>query len=886
MCVSFTVTETEDECSDFEDYDDKDTTGGLPQKLKEDCAKLKKDPNHDHKGYLSFQTLLDICHGNKEHEHAGLIKNVGEEKWTKTADSVVMLRVSKETKRKRRPRERFDYFSTGFVVDYWVPEEGCCAIITANHNILKDKTVAKSYSETVQPSDISVVFFHDGLNKEVTCDVTSIAPMRSPPTPPNENHDPQRLDYAVLFVEVNEKVKELKKEVSKITDERQKKIIEKQIQSLSNLTAFYPDSSIQLQMMEMSCAMPYIRGLVLVCIGHPGGAPTQISFGSIQSKPKKLYNVLHPKRRQTAFIHTCTTCQGSSGSPIFAFLNSTDLSVMAGLYHRSDEFFSIHVKGVTDVKTGTNQNWATSTQSIDPDVIKKTPEKSNDHLIFRRLTRNCDVILSCIISFHFQVPREDWLYIWKCLDKLEKDFESLERNDLSNNFSGNFLRIELLMTYLFKPNKNPPMQGDDFMISPLPFEEIPGILKQLQEAAAHDLSGRKKQDVWGFYPGFYILMLLNSWFYNEQSRLIIQTDGILVLLELLSDADLMFPTLALLHAMVNNNFCMTKTIPISQFGLREKISHILNSPPTQEIFWLALNTLLLLYPDNKNKCEEILSCEVVREMINCLSSRDKSLPVLENITSILLNQIFPTHSVNHITRYICLDDVGRLTRALQCHAHNLRVQLCILMILYQVYLRSNEHRQAAVDADTILVLAKILEGKTYIYTSTPRPEKWSRKEAKEHTIKPIENLLQIHACLLAALLTPEILSAHLLQPVFLESKLLESLVYMLDNGKDFIASTTKITRLSIHGPIGPLYFPAPMYIRMYKDGIIMKTIIKLVKAARYLSTFRQVTNVLKTARFRDKISNILLNGDAVHRLVALELCKCLVSTAYDAYLNH
>ena len=876
MCVSFTVTETEDECSDFEGYDDKDTTGGLPQKLKEDCAKLKKDPNHDHKRYLSLQKLLDICQGNQEHEYAGLIKKVSEEKWRETVDSVVMLRVSKETKRKRRPRERFDYFSTGFVVDYWVPKEGCCAIITANHNILKDKTVAKSYSETVQPSDISVVFFHDGLNKEVTCDVKSIAPMRSPPTPPNENHDPQWLDYAVLFVEVNEKVKELKKEVSKITDERQKKIIEKQIHSLSYLTAFYLDSSIQLQMMEMSCAMPYIRGLVLVCIGHPGGAPTQISFGSIQSKPKKLYNVLHPKRRQTAFIHTCTTCQGSSGSPIFAFLNSTDLSVMAGLYHRSDEFFSIHVKGVTDVKTGTNQSWATSTQSIDPDVIKKTPEKSNDHLIFRRLTRNCDVILYCIISFRFQVPREVWLSIRKCLDKLEKDFESLERNDLSNNFSGNFVPIELLMTYLFKPNKNPPMQGDDFMISPLPFEEIPGILKQLQEAAAHGLSGRKKQDVRGFY-----ILISYSWFSNEQSRLTIQTDGIPVLLELLSDVDLMFVTLAHLHHMVSTDFYTTRTIPISQLGLREKISHILNSPPTQEIFWVALDTLLLLYPDDKNKCEEILSCEVVREMMNCLSCRGTSLPVLQSITSILIRTKF--RSVNHNLR-LHLDDVGRLTQALQWHAHNLNVQLCILIILYHVCVRSNEYRQAAIDADTILVLAKILEGKTYrpIDTSTPRPEKWSRKEAEEHTIKSIENLLQIDACLLVALLTPEILSAHLLQAVFLESKLLESLVYMLDNGKDVIAYTTEITRLSMHGPIGPLYLPAPMY----KDGMIMKTIIKLVKAARYLSTFRQVTNVLKTARFRDKISNILLNGNAVHRLVALELCKCLVSTAYDAYLNH
>ena len=897
LFTEYRLTEIGDELSDFEEVDDAASSRGLPQMLREDCDKLKKDPNH-HKGYLTLQELLEVSQGNRDHEHAGLIKDIGAEKWRMAADSVVLLRTTKEVRRKvkkkpkrgPRPSEtvRKVFNSTGFVVDieYEVPE-GCCTVITANHNILKDD----SDTETVESGDIEVVFFHDGLNDStcVTCNVKEIAPMQSPPIREvRKEHDQRHLDYAVLYVKVDEKVEELITEAGEVVDETQKELLEKQIHSLFDFQRLKPDSSVRLQLMQMSSAKSYVQDLIIACIGHPHGAPKQISFGSMTSDTEKLYHELHPEQKHVAANHTCITCAGSSGSPIFAFLNPIPDRGIPKMTDHSHDVFFLHVQDIC----------AVSIQSIELDVHdtqiavnKKTTQKVQFLLILRSLmifTKNSHAIVEILYFFNLCIPRDIWSAIKKSLDAMKEMFNS--NTDL---FLWTYPEVAVMMKHLYNSNQDPKEEGDNFIIIPISSEYIEVILQDLETNHIKYVQSQflqhapkpVKPNVLTRYLRTTINLLKES-LLREREFLcetnimkFMQSDGIAILLKILSssvyDKSITEEVLTLLHhIVVIGDSDQANKDRILDLGHPTKLCEILislNSPPTPVFSCLSLSTLLFLYNGYLPKQIQLHFREADRMVQALFDGSLNMLTVADEIMS--LHKPFPILIAN----YLHARDVRILTQALPLYTNDFKAQLIILMILKPVCWRSNKNKEAAFAAGIIPILANLLKDKTYRNLDEDQQHPLLKNRTK------LFSKLQLWACILLTMLTPGVLTTQNLQRAedILKAQLLHPLVCMLDNGERILER--HLIRRIILSKENNMWRAIileedqrPAIIPIYKDGVILTAIIKLMQAAKKLGTLERAHQVFLDAGGRDKITTILQNGDEVPKVVASGLKKYLI----------
>lgn len=165
-------------------------------------------------------------------------------------------------------------------------------MVTNFHSVLDEDKM-----ELVSANDLLVEFLYDGQRrKTVMSQVERIMHLRSRNTRlnyENRNASLEYLDYAVLELkpsvnDINEAIHEVDKEIT--------------------IGGFHMDESSPVEKLSGDDM------LVLVCVGHPDSYARCISLGELKADPQTTGNV----NEKDEVNHTCPTCPGSSGSPIFA----------------------------------------------------------------------------------------------------------------------------------------------------------------------------------------------------------------------------------------------------------------------------------------------------------------------------------------------------------------------------------------------------------------------------------------------------------------------------------------------------------------------------------------------------------------------------------------
>ncbi|XP_072014058.1 uncharacterized protein [Amphiura filiformis] len=369
--------EWEDEVPEEGDDDDEPQIK-LRQELRDDCDKLKENPNH-HKQYLSLEEILEVCQGTRDHEYAELIRDIGEENLIAIASSAVLIRVVK----KKKGKPPTISYGTGFVTGK-PPQsapEGCLPIMTANHVLLSNK-LAKA-------DDVSVIFFHDGMNHVLVCNVVAIDKQQSPPMRQDKPHDFKNLDYALLYIDIEEIVDKMtlrlfqelyREEVEQFPQMERKKVALKVFEKLRSEDSYvsqvavkhftqyqfilkiFPvllgDTTAWLQLAQQTTD----KGVPLLCVGHPHGAPKQFSFSLLEADTSKLFTEMKSSNQRVSIKHSCCTCAGSSGSPIIAIHHKTKFSISrlqsSGMLHvhfvHTSARSAVTIHGITHDVTKTN----------------------------------------------------------------------------------------------------------------------------------------------------------------------------------------------------------------------------------------------------------------------------------------------------------------------------------------------------------------------------------------------------------------------------------------------------------------------------------------------------------------------------------------------------
>lgn len=322
------------------------------------CDKLKAD-NEYHNRYIPLKEALsfrDLSTDEKEtfvnkkgladEDKMFLSSEEAVQHLKNFSDAVVCITVKLTSIKKA--------YGTGFLVR--VNNQN--AVITNSHSIRKSESDHGVDFRLVQPSDVSVYFFHDGKESEqISRKVTRIE-SASPPdknkaknvllnslkgqllgddaieTPDINkcdialgllssyfNRRDAFLDYALLYLKPLENDKHKTKFESLRPLEMKEFTILDNFRNVSSFEFSDPRSS------------KYPRSLRLFTISHPHQASKQVSFGGMVSNLTHVYflNMTYGQNdtgmlggKEPFAEHSIATCKGSSGAPIFFYIFNHD----------------------------------------------------------------------------------------------------------------------------------------------------------------------------------------------------------------------------------------------------------------------------------------------------------------------------------------------------------------------------------------------------------------------------------------------------------------------------------------------------------------------------------------------------------------------------------